>query len=407
MAGLRVHLDRRDRVRSALLNSRYNGQTGLAIDANLAYSTVWNFFNCKPIAQENFRKLCQLLNLEINEIIHRDLIEAPMDEEIWEQELLKPCALIRIQAPFQFGKTTLMMRMLDRVEREGHITIYVNINIILNEIRAAGSIDPQTFLYYFIREIECLIQEQIEAFVPLVEYESLVVDKFGHMRAALKYISNLLKYIQTNTAQPLTIAINRLDGLLDYPDTANTFLPLLRAMNEKSKLNGVWRNLRLILAYSTPAIPAFIGITDHQSPFNVGYQILIPEFTLSQLKKLALQRRLTLNEVQIAKWMELIGGIPSLAILTFDRIQHDLSILDLSIDELIDRVYHDHLRTLAHWLDHSDLRSVMRQIATHPEVSQDLSLKQQCLLHRQGLVIFAQQTGVKPRCQLYRIYFSA
>ena len=175
-----------------------------------------------------------------------------MDEEIWEQELLKPCALIRIQAPFQFGKTTLMMRMLDRVEREGHITIYVNINIILNEIRAAGSIDPQTFLYYFIREIECLIQEQIEAFVPLVEYESLVVDKFGHMRAALKYISNLLKYIQTNTAQPLTIAINRLDGLLDYPDTANTFLPLLRAMNEKSKLNGVWRNLRLILAYSRP-----------------------------------------------------------------------------------------------------------------------------------------------------------
>jgi AAA-like domain len=398
MVAWRLKEEKKDLAKEALNKSIYNGQTGLALAAQLAQATVSAFFSGQKIFRANFEILCELLKLDPQEVRDdpRKGTDPPYvrrsNETFWYQKILEPHILIRIQAPAQFGKTSLICRILDRSRQEGHLAILIN----LTEIDRHSLANPQTFLRQFFVQIEDEIEENfLDALMSDIEYERLV-NKLGLTKACIKY----LEYLQKNISKPLTIGINKIDRLLEYPDTALTFFALLRLMNEKSMLGGKWGNFRMVFAHSTPAIEPFIGMSPHQSPFNLGYSIELPEFTASQIADFASQYQLTLDPTEITKLMQAIGGIPILIKITFDRIQRDgISILEL------DNLYQDHLRMLAGWLQNNNLQSAMERVVQNPEGSDSLSFKEQCLLHRQGLVVFA-NNGVKSRCKLYHQYFS-
>jgi hypothetical protein len=390
------------RATSALDKSIYDGQKGLALAVPLAYSTVNIFFNGKKINYANFKKLAGLLNLDPNEIRENPAASsdlainipyvARVNEKLWCDKILEPQVLIRIQAPAQFGKTALMRRIFDRAKQHGHLIIFINLTEIDDTLDLAN---PQIFLEQFIRQIEAEIDEKcLKALMPDEQHQRLV-SKFGATKAFLKY----LEHLQGNISQPLTFGINKLDRLLNYPDTARTFFALLRLMNEKSILGGKWENFRIVLAHSTPAIESFSGISVHQSPFNIGYPIELPEFTSSQIAELASQRKLSLQPTEIERLMQSIGGVPYLVKLTLDSISQDgFSIL------AFDRIYQQHLQELARWIQNNNLQSAMHQVVHNPDATNSLSFQEQCRLHRQGLVIFA-NNGVEARCELYRQYF--
>jgi AAA-like domain len=402
MASWQLSSEGKQQVKSALAKSIYDGQVGLAKAVPLAYSTVNIFFNGQKINCANFKKLAVLLNLNPDEIREHpaDLPNlastvpyvARINEKLWYEKILEPQILIRIQAPAQFGKTALMCRILDRAKQQGHLTIFINLTEIDDTVNLAN---PQIFLQQFIRQIESEIDESyIDALMSDEKYEGLV-SRFGATKAFLKY----LEHLQGNIPQPFTLGINKLDRLLQYPDTARTFFPLLRLMNEKSVHGGRWENFRVVLAHSTPAIETFVGMSEHQSPFNIGYSIELPEFTPSQVADLASQRKLSLQPTEIEQLMQSIGGIPYLVKLILDQIQQD-GFSSLALDLL----YRQHLQGLAGWLKTNNLRSAMDLVVNEPEDTGSLSFKEQCFLHRQGLVVFA-NNGVKARCELYRQYF--
>lgn len=423
MASKKLSVEGQKRAKLALDRSIYSGQEGLARDAKLAYSTVNNFFNGHNILLENFKELCKLLNTDPTEVWEQpeDILDVPVNtsfqqpeyvpdaaentfyvmrvnETGWYEQILKPHILIRIQAPAQFGKTALMRRILDRAKQAGQLTIRIDLAEIDRNVNLASF---EIFLQQFIRLIEAKIDRgYIDNLMSDEEYKYWV-DRVGSTKACLKY----LEHLQDKLSQPLTLGIDRVDLLLAYPDTACDFFALLRVMNDRSiGEDGKWESFRLVLAYSTPEIESFIGVSGNQSPFNIGYPIELPEFTASQISNLALQRNISLQPAEIDRLMQSIGGIPYLVKLTLDRIQQD-GVQILAVESTAtNNIYQEHLRALARWIDKNNLRSAMHLVVHNPDATSNLSDRQQCLLHRQGLVVFA-NNGVTARCELYREYF--
>jgi AAA-like domain len=392
-------------AKAAFKNSSYPTQIRLAIEADIqAQSTVSAFFRGKPVDRANFIKLGQLLNLDPLVVgekpvrqVNRELVINPITdicregEHTWYEKLFEISALIKIQAPSQFGKTSLMWKMFDRAEQQGHLALYLN----LNALELASFRDAQTFFRCFICEIASELEEQyIDFLMPLEQYDELV-QTFGHTKAYLKYLEHLQKKIP----KPLTLGINKLDLLLDFPDTADEFLFQLRNMNEKSKQRGVWKNFRLVLAYSTPRVEEFVTVVANRSPFNVGETIELTEFSPSEVAELVTKKGVALDKVQIVELMELIGGIPSLVQLTLNYLQSPGA--DLAT---IKPIYQEHLEILELWLQQRDLYKSMQQIAINPTTT-TLSRQQQNLLYRQGLVILKGHQ-VMARCELYRQFFT-
>ncbi len=404
---LQLHSTCVEVAKAALKSSRYKTQIRLAIEAEIqAQSTVSSFFCGKPVERANFTKLCQLVNLDPLEVgkepappLKVDVAPiltatkfARREEERWCQELLKPQAVVKIQAPSQFGKTTLMWKMLDRAEQQGHLPLYLD----LNAIELSSFKDPQTFFRRFICEIISEIETQYhpDCLILLEQYDRPTI-LLTPSAAFLKYLEQL----QHKIAKPLTIGINKLDRLLDFPDTGDEFLFQLRNMHEKSKKPGAWQNFRLLLAYSTPRIEEFVTVVANRSPFNVGSLIQLGEFSSSEIATLAAERGVELDSIQIDTLMQLIGGIPSLVYLTLDRLQEQGG--DLAA---IAPIYQDHLESLEFWLQDRDLYLLMQQIATNSS-GVVITRKQRSLVHRLGL-ISSTNNQIQARCELYRQFFA-
>jgi AAA-like domain len=377
-------------------------QAGLAVKAGMGETTVRSFFNGEPVDRANFARLCDELTLDIHEVGEDPSKLRPLDvdEQIWCQKMLEPNTLVKIQAPSQFGKTTLMCRLLNHAEAAGHLIIPINLTAI-DELKLS---DPQLFLRQFLKQIE----SKIDTIYPDLRLSDLKYDEnvrdFSPITACIKY----LEHLQKNISKPLTIGINKFDLLLPYGETAKSFCTLLRLMYENSILGGTWANFRSILAYATPSIDLFIPIPLEQSPLgNVGYQIKLQELTELQIEKLAVQRGLQgVDKPKITKLMKSIGGVPVLIKLTLDRIELDgWQILDLDPATLPNNHYYGHLQTLTQRLQNWDLLAQMQKVASNPQTTTDLPFEQQCRLHRLGLVVFM-NNGVEPRCQLYRHHFS-
>jgi hypothetical protein len=360
-------------AKAAFKQSKYTTQLGLAIEAEIqAQSTVSAFFCSKPIERANFNKLCELLDLDPIVVGEEPLPAPPVNdrsipvaaptpafcrerEDVWYQQLLTPHALIRIQAPAQFGKTSLLWKLLDRAEQQGHLCLYLN----LNSIEPTGFTDSKAFFRAFVCEIASEIEEKyVDCLMSLTRYDELAAS-LTHTKAFLKY----LEHLQQKISQPLTIAINKLDRLLDFPAIADEFLFQLRNVNEKSKKGGIWGDFRLMLAYSTPRIEEFVNIAENRSPFNVGYSIELEEFSPNEVAALAASKGLVLDAAQIEALMQPIGGIPSLILLTLKSLGKGESFqFDLAATESL---YQEHLAVLKLWLQQRDLYNLMRQIATN------------------------------------------
>lgn len=394
-------------AKAALKDSRYKTQIRLAIEAEIqAQSTVSSFFCGKPVERANFTKLCQLVNLDPIKVgkepapalkvdaatILATTKFARTEEEQWCQKLLELQAVVRIQAPSQFGKTTLMWKMLDRAEQQGHVALYLD----LNAIELSSFKDIQTFYRRFICEIISEIETQYhpDCLILLEQYDRPTIQRTPSA-AFLKYLEQL----QQKIVKPLTIGINKLDRLLDFPETGDEFLYQLRNMHENSKKPKAWQNFRLLLAYSTPRIEEFVTVVANRSPFNVGSLIQLGEFSSDEIARLAAMRGLKLDRSQINTLMQSIGGIPSLVYLTLDQLREQGS--DLAI---IAPIYQDHLESLEFWLQDRDLYLLMQQIATNAS-GVAITRKQRSLLHRQGL-ISSTNNQIQVRCELYRQFFA-
>lgn len=318
-------------------------------------------------------------------------LERPPVEANCYAEIEKANALIRIKAPRQMGKSSLIARILHHAKQTRQAkTVALN----LQNIDEATVQDLDKFLQWFTGRIA----KQLQINFHRDEHWDNI---YGSKTCCEDYFqTHILPHIQ---APILVIALDEVDRVFQYDNVAQEFLGMLRAWHEAGKNKADWQPLQFILAHSQEV---YIQLDINQSPFNVGLGIELKLFNFAQAKQLMIRHGLRWSDNDLKKLTKLIGGHPYLLRLAYYQIAKG----ELTLSELLqtatrhDGIYQDHLRR--HWqhLQQYDLAQAMKQIviADHPiPVTPDVYFKLRSL----GLIRLVDNNEVVPRFDLYRQYF--
>ena len=316
-------------------------------------------------------------------------IERQPIEERCYQTILQPSALIRIKAPRQMGKTSLMARILHHGARQGYCTVPLTFQLVDKAVFANLDKFLKWFCAYVGRELH--LPNQLDDYWDEI---------FGSKVNCKDYFE---KYILPQIDSPLILGLDEIDRVFQYPDIAEDFLGLLRAWHEESKRRDIWKKLRLIVVHSTEV---YIPMNINQSPFNVGLPVDLPEFNAGQIQDLAARHNLNWSNGEVDKLMAIVGGHPYLVRVALYHIsQSELTLDELGESALADAgIYSDHLRRqLWNLEEYPELAAGMREIAAADSPVQ-LKAIQAFKLDSLGLVKL-QGNECVPRCELYRQYF--
>ncbi len=314
-------------------------------------------------------------------------------DELCYKEIGNPGALVRIKAPRQMGKTSLMARILSHAQELGYRTVALSFQHA--DAAVFASLNP--LLQWFCAKIarKLRLSHQVE------EHWS---DYFGSKDNCTAYFED---FLLSETEAPLVLGLDEVDRVFQYPKIADDFFGLLRAWYEESGYGDdssrLWQNLRLVVVHSTEV---YVPLNVNQSPFNVGLPIELPEFTPIQLKDLAQRHGLYWENSQIEALMRLVGGHPYLVRLALYHIaQQQLTLATLLETAATESgLYGDHLRRhLWSLQQHPELAAAFGNVLKSDgavEVESAIAFK----LHSMGLV-HLQGNLVMPRFELYRQYF--
>ena len=315
-------------------------------------------------------------------------------EAIFQNAILNQCGgLVRLKAPRQSGKSSLVAKVLLDVRSQPVTTVMINLRLVDAEVMQ----DLGRFLKWFCAvvarslDLENKLNEQ---------WDSL----FGVSYNCTHYFEN---YILPQMEMPLVVVLDDVDVVFGHDHIAADFFGMLRTWHEKGRYGDrhseLWQQLRLTLVYATDV---YIPMNLTQSPFNVGVLIDLPGFGLSQVQELA--KRYTLPDPdQIAEEMsKLVGGNPFL----IHWGLYQLSLPEVTIDQLFESaiepngIYTSHLRQKLSDLRQSPESIPIMQAIVKGEVIKYVEPLIAFNLQSQGLVSVENQQLI-PSCDLYRKFF--
>ncbi|NEP59478.1 MAG: TIR domain-containing protein [Symploca sp. SIO2G7] len=311
------------------------------------------------------------------------------------REILQPGSLIRIKAPRQMGKTSLMARILYQAREQGYRTVPLSLQHADTGIFANLNQLLQWLCARITRKLR--LPDQVDDYW---------TDTYGSKDNCTAYFED---YLLPAADEPLVLGLDEVDRVFQYPNISDDFFGLLRAWYEEAgygDLNSdLWNKLRLVVVHSTEV---YIPLNVNQSPFNVGLPIELSEFSSGQVSTLAQQHGLHWHSSQVEQLMTMVGGHPYLVRVAL----YHLAQQQLSLEKLLSTapteagIYGDHLRRHLWTLQqHPELAAAFAKvvIAKEPvELESVLAFK----LHSMGLVQL-RGNKVMPSFELYRQYFSA
>lgn len=308
------------------------------------------------------------------------------------REISQPGTLIRIKAPRQMGKTSLMSRILLRSREQGYHTVPLSFQQADIGIFASLNALLQWFCGKVARKLR------------LSHPNQYWTETYGSKDNCTMYFEDcLLSQIES----PLVLGLDEVDRIFQYPNIADDFFGLLRAWYEEagygSSDSSLWEKLRLVVVHSTEV---YIPLDVNQSPFNVGLPIELSEFSPEQVRDLATRHTLNWETSEIETLMAIAGGHPYLIRLALYHLaQQHLTLPELARSAATEAgIYGDHLRRhLWNLRQHSELKSAFSRVVNSDdpvELESILAFK----LHSLGLV-HLQGNDVTPRFNLYRQYF--
>jgi hypothetical protein len=312
----------------------------------------------------------------------------PIENECYDA-IDRPGALIRIKAPRQMGKSSLMQRVLNHSKQLNQKTAYLNFQSA--DAEYLDNID--LFLQWFCAIVsdELGLDEQLEKYWK------------GVLGSKNKCTNYFQRYLLTTIPESITLGLDEVDQVFQHPNIAQEFFGLLRAWHEKGKNEPVWQKLRLVIVHSKEV---YIPLNINQSPFNVGLPIELPELTAPQVADLVQRHGLPWSDREITQLMEIVDGHPYLV----RKALYEIASGKLTLDEIAiaapteQGIFGDHLRR--HLLNINadpELEAAMRSVITSEQairLDPTLAFK----LRSMGLVEL-QGNDVEPLCNLYRTYF--
>jgi hypothetical protein len=314
-------------------------------------------------------------------------------EELCYKEILQPGALIRIKAPRQMGKTSLMARILDQAKEKGCRTVPLS----FQHADTAVFTNLNSLLQWFCVKITRKLR------LPH-KFDDYCSDIYGSKDNCTAYFEDCLLL---ETDAPLVLGLDEVDRVFEYPQIADDFFGLLRAWYEEAGYGDsnseLWEKLRLVVVHSTEV---YVPMNVNQSPFNVGLPIELPEFSQEQVQDLTRRHGLNWNTNKVKLLMSIVGGHPYLVRVALYHIARQETTLERFLDIAPTEAgfYGDHLRRhLWNLQQHPKLAAAFAKVVTANEPV-ELESVQAFKLHSMGLVQL-QGNYVTPRFDLYRQYF--
>lgn len=317
-------------------------------------------------------------------------IPFPIEEQAY-REIHRPGSLIRIKAPKEMGKTSLLLRIIDHAQSLG----YRAVSLSLDQADQAILADLNRLLRWM-----CIsVSKQLELEPNLERYWD---EEIGSKVSCTQYFRG---YILKQVKAPLLLAFDEINQIFEYPQVAKDFLPLLRFWFEETKRQSTWRELRMIVVHSTDI---YVPLQLKQSPFNVGTPIQIEGFSLKQAGQLAERYGLRWRSTDdLERLMALVGGHPALIHLAIYHLKFE----GLTVEHLLETaatlsgIFGYHLqRHLVIIQEQPQLMEALQQIMTQHE---PMTLKS-ATAHKLNSMGLVRQMGdqVSPSCELYRLFFS-
>jgi len=316
-------------------------------------------------------------------------VERPPIESRCYETIVQAGALIRVKAPRQMGKTSLVDRILVQASKQKCQTVRLN----LLQAEGAKLLDLNHFLRWFC----ACVSQKLRLPSRLEDYWDQ--DRGSIVNCTIYFQEHLLEQLDS----PLVLALDEVDRVFQSPEVAQGFFPMLRSWYEEARITDLWEKLRLIVVHSTEDY----GVLDiNQSPFNVGLPVELTEFTPEQVSDLAQRYQLKWSHTQILSLMAMVGGHPYLVRLALYHIAcEDVTLEQLLQDAPTDAgIYQEHLRRHLRTLkENPNLRAALRQVVSTSEPVR-LETLQAYQLYSMGL-IKRQGDCVRSRSSLYQHYF--
>ena len=307
----------------------------------------------------------------------------------------KPYALLLITAPRLMGKTSLMSRILNYVEKQcAYKTVYINLRDLY---LTSNSNSDDEFIKRFCQEVtEGLgIEDRLNSYW---KNDLIPVDN------CFNYFKN---YVFSNTQGQLVLGLDSVDEIFPDESLSRRFFSMLRNWHERGKQpanRATWYRLKIVMTYSTEV---YIQLGE-QSPFNVGQPISLPELTKQQVEELANRHGLHWDETQLEALITMVGGHPHLLRLAMYEISERETTLQQLLQDAATNggIYSAYLLNLWNSIRRSKLEEISRKVVISDSVtSEQLDPLQSKQLKGLGLI---KEKGDKvvPACKLYQLYFS-
>ncbi|WP_414580979.1 AAA-like domain-containing protein [Scytonema sp. PCC 10023] len=319
-------------------------------------------------------------------------IERPPIEELVYREVTQPGCVIRIRAPRQMGKSSLVLRLCAFAQNQGYRTVNLNCYQIDSDS------DGLTDLSQVLRNFCWRIATELDIDPNL---NDIWDEEVGCKLNCSFYLHYLLKQIQS----PVVLVLNEIDRFFEHPHIAQEFFALLRSWCEEARQNVDWQKLRLVVVYSTEE---YATLDINRSPFNIGLPICLVEFTQQQVEDLAHRHGLDWSTgKESAQLISFVGGHPALIRIALYYLCSQVITLEELIQEAVANggIYRYNL--WRHWAKLQEKPSLAKTYTDVVTAKQGISLDPIDVykLDSLGLIRF-EGDRIFPRCELYRAYFA-
>ncbi|MEL6381474.1 MAG: AAA-like domain-containing protein [Cyanobacteria bacterium J06626_18] len=323
-------------------------------------------------------------------------IKRPPIEEACCRKLEESGTLIRIEAPNQMGKTSLMLFCVAHARRLGYRTVTLS----LQRADRATLTNLDKFLRWFCTAVSHQLGFS----------EHPTGENWNELYGSKSNCTNYFeKWILSSDDLPLILALDQVDEIFSQPTIADDFFSLLRSWYEEANYGSsnskLWQRLRLLIVHSTEI---YVPLEINRSPFNVGLTVNLRPFTKEQVSDLALLHRVEFPESQLDDLMKLLGGHPYMVRLALFY----LSQRTVDWEEFVDTVatdagiYANHLHKYLEYLKaYPELARAYQHVVKTDDLV-ELDQTSAFKLNSMGLVNL-RGNAVTNSCELYRYYFKS
>ena len=286
-------------------------------------------------------------------------------------QALKQGKFCYVLNPRQMGKSSLMVRMIKRLQYEGYPCFALDMTLI-------GSASINVNQWYKGLMVQLWhgfeLTDQINFKAWWKQQENL-----SPVQCLGKFFQEIL--LQHIHSEHIFIFIDEIDSVLGLNFPANDFFALIRACFNQRSLNPDYQ--RLSFALFGVATPSKLLDDPQRTPFNIGQAIHLEGFKEHEAQPLlpGLGQQLRNPQIVLKTLLAWTNGQPFLTQKLCHLIRNNLTTIETNAEvECIEKLVYSHI--IEHWESQDEpehLKTIRDRLTTSPYIIQLLKLYQQVL----------------------------